>query len=463
VTITASGTDSLSTPVTCTADQYQTTDTPGTVFNGSCTNAAGLSTNAGALTVKRDTVVPSVLASLSRVPDYNGWYNHPVTIDFNGTDATSGLSACDPAVVYSGPDSATASVAGSCTDMAGNSNSATATFKYNGNGPTAVLTPTGTLGTNGWYISDVTITTTGTDVLGGTVICTGVQVQTADTTGTVFNGSCTNESGLTTNAAPLTVKRDTVAPAIALVDRTPANGFGWNNSDVTVNWSCTDTTSGPVQTAISQTLATEGTGQTASGTCTDKAGHTSASSEVSGINIDLTLPVITLDNVSPAADASGWNYSPVTVTWTCSDTLSGTMLTPISVTLSSEGTNQAATGTCEDKAGNTRSNTVGNINIAFRTIPTTQPTAVVPPTAVPTIETQAPALSIPTATPTQIAPVSIEQPGAVEEIPVTGGEETGSTSVLSKFLLFGSIGLISLGFLLWLFFFLLGKKKQQPQ
>ncbi len=470
VTISTSGAD-ISSPVNCTADQFQTTDTPGTVFNGSCTNAAGLTTSAAPLTVKRDTVVPSVLATVDRAPDFNGWYNHPVTVTFNGSDATSGLSACDPAVVYSGPDSASASVSGSCTDVAGNSNSASVTFKYNGSGPTAVLTATGTLGANGWYIGNVTITTSGTDVLGGTVTCTGVQVQTTDTTGTVFNGSCTNEAGLTTNAAPLTVKRDTVAPAIAFFSRTAANGYGWNNTNVLVNWSCTDATSGPILPTITQTVSAEGIGQSASATCTDNAGHASAASTVNNINIDKTLPVITMADRSPAADASGWNYAPVTVTWTCSDALSGTVFSPISVTLSAEGANQAATGTCEDKAGNTNSSTEGNINITFLSLPPAQPTetVIVPPTAVPPTETQPPAAVAPTSTPvapaavpTQIAPVPSGQSSEEIPVPVTGEQETGSISAQTRYLLYGGIFVVGLGFL-WLLFFLLGKKRQQER
>jgi hypothetical protein len=473
VTITTSGTDSLSTPVTCTAGQSQTTDTPGTVFNGSCINAAGLTTDAAPLTVKRDTVVPSVLASANRAPDFNGWYNNPVTINFSGTDATSGIAACDPAVLYSGPNSATASVTGFCTDVAGNSNSASSTFKYNGSGPIVTLTASGTLGTNGWYTSNVTITTAGTDPL-GPVTCTGLQFQTTDTTGKVFNGSCTNSSGLTTDAAPLTVKRDTVNPAIAYLGRTAANGLGWNNTNVTANWSCTDATSGPVSPAINQTLTTEGAGQSASATCVDNAGNTSATSTVNNISIDKTLPVITMISRSPAADNSGWNYAPVTVTWDCVDAVSGAiMFSPIPQTLSDAGAGQVATSTCQDRAGNLSTNTV-EVNIFLSsTIPPVLPTAtaVVPPTAVPPTETQAPAPAVPsatqpvepTATPTetQIAPVTGAQSGG-EQLPVTG-QDTGSTSGMSRFLLFGVFGLAGLGFLSWLLFLLFGKRRHTQQ
>ena len=41
-------------------------------------------------------------------------------------------------------------------------------------------------------------------------------------------------------------------------DSTPANLNGWNNTPVTVNWTCADALSGPVKDADSYTLSHEG-------------------------------------------------------------------------------------------------------------------------------------------------------------------------------------------------------------
>jgi hypothetical protein len=71
-------------------------------------------------TVKIDDTPPTVTASLSRKPDFNGWYNHPVAIRWTGTDATSGIATCDSGT-YRGPESAAATVDGGCIDNAGNS------------------------------------------------------------------------------------------------------------------------------------------------------------------------------------------------------------------------------------------------------------------------------------------------------------------------------------------------------
>ena len=70
-------------------------------------------------------------------------------------------------------------------------------------------------------------------------------------------------------------------------------------------------------------------------------------------------------SASPAPNANGWNNTPVTVTFTCSDALSGLApgSPPPPTTLSSEGAGQSAAGICTDVAGNSASATVSNINI----------------------------------------------------------------------------------------------------
>lgn len=71
--------------------------------------------------IKIDAIPPTrVSAHLSRRPDANGWYNHPVTIRWKGADATSGIASCTSGT-YRGPDTAGAAINGGCTDRAGNS------------------------------------------------------------------------------------------------------------------------------------------------------------------------------------------------------------------------------------------------------------------------------------------------------------------------------------------------------
>lgn len=190
----------------------------------------------------------------------------------------------------------------------------------------------------------------------GTSVFIGSSIDLCQTS--IASGGCMNTTAIT----------DTSAPVIALVSRTPANGFGWNNTDVTVMWSCTDTQSGVVSATITQTVTTEGTNQSVTGTCVNRAGLT-ASNTQTGINIDKTAPTITFSSRLPAANVNGWNSTDVTVTWSCTNSLSPIVSGTITQTLTAEGAGQSATGTCQDQAGNTASNTQSGINID-KTAPT---------------------------------------------------------------------------------------------
>jgi hypothetical protein len=85
--------------------------------------------------LKIDATPPTgVTANFSRAPDFNGWYNQPVTISWSGTDPTSGIAGCS-SLTYGGPDNGAATVDGGCTDMAGNSADSTAQLAYDATPP----------------------------------------------------------------------------------------------------------------------------------------------------------------------------------------------------------------------------------------------------------------------------------------------------------------------------------------
>ena len=204
-------------------DQNITADQAATPYSCSATSAGG-SSGPVDVTIKRDATPPTdVNGAAARLPDHNGWYNAPVDVTFSGLDATSGIASCTSAT-FSGPDNAAASAAGSCTDNAGNAANGSFALMYDASGPSASLTVTaGTAGANGWYTSDVTVSTSGSDSVSGIESCTLDQSQTAETAGTSFDGSCTNGAGLTTNATPLTIKLDKTAPTVSLIGG-PADG-----------------------------------------------------------------------------------------------------------------------------------------------------------------------------------------------------------------------------------------------
>ena len=278
VTVRTTGDDSMSGPVTCTADQSQTTETTGTVFNGSCTNAAGLTTQAAPLTVKLDKTPPTATLAVSAwTLGANGWYTGDVTVHTSGDDTVSGGVTCTADQVQS-TDTAAATFNGSCTNAAGlTGQAAPLTVKLDKTPPTAALAVVaGTLGANGWYTSNVTVRTTGDDTVSGPVSCTADQFQTTETTGTVFNGSCTNRAGLSAAASSLTVKLDKTPPTIA-IDSDIADGGSYYFGYVPAAGACTatDATSGTATPPGCVVWGYEGTvgPHTLTATASDNAGN----------------------------------------------------------------------------------------------------------------------------------------------------------------------------------------------
>jgi hypothetical protein len=122
------------------------------------TDPLGCSDNAGnsatdTVTFKYDNTNPTLTVALDRIPDHNGWYNHAVGYGVSvKADATSGIDSCEADATYSGPDSSTASVTRSCTDIAGNTASDSVSFKYDNTAPTGVATALARVADhNGWY------------------------------------------------------------------------------------------------------------------------------------------------------------------------------------------------------------------------------------------------------------------------------------------------------------------------
>jgi len=238
-------------------------------------------------------------------------------------------------------------------------------------------------GAAGWNNSDTTVTLLAADNPGGsgvkniTVSAAGAQSLAA----TIFSGAsaaiaittegtttisffATDEAGNLEAARTLVIRVDKSGPIIAGSRAPLANANGWNNTDVTVSFTCSDTLSGlaPDSPPADVVVSTEGAGQSVTRSCRDQAGNTS-SATVGGINIDRTPPVIT-GSRTPIANSFGWSNSDVTVQFSCVDSLSGVAAcggSPQIVT--TEGVNQSRTGTAADLAGNVASAVVTGINI----------------------------------------------------------------------------------------------------
>lgn len=148
---------------------------------------------------------------------------------------------------------------------------------------------------------------------------------------------------------------DNDPPTITSTISPVPNAAGWNNTNVTVTFACGDATSPVASCPAAQTITSEGAKQIISGTATDAAGNSTTTSVT--LNVDKTPPTIGAA-VSPVSNAAGWNNSDVTVNFVCNDSLSGVPSCPSPVMVTTEGANQAISGTASDVAGNSNSTSV---------------------------------------------------------------------------------------------------------
>jgi hypothetical protein len=142
-----------------------------------------------------------VSVSPSRPADSNGWYNHPVTASVSGS-SFSGIASCTP-TTYSGPDSTSATVNGSCIDNAGKVAGASVSFRYDTTPPTITgAVPSRPPDFNGWYNHPVNFVFNGTDAISGIESCSTVTYAGPDNGNAQVVGSCRDRAG---NVASLAV------------------------------------------------------------------------------------------------------------------------------------------------------------------------------------------------------------------------------------------------------------------
>jgi hypothetical protein len=277
VGISWNGSDATSGIASCTSTNYTGPDSANASAAGTCTDKAGNTSAATSFGFKYDDTPPAVTVAATRVPDANGWYNQPVGISWSGTDATSGVESCSPAVTYSGPDTKNASSAGSCTDKAGNAGTpAPFSIKYDATPPVAAAAPDRGPDSNGWYNHSLTISWSSSDAVSGIASCSSASYGGPDGTSISRSGTCTDGAGNTSAAVPFGFRFDSTPPTGVTAGpvRPPDHG-GWYNRPFAVNWSGSDALSG----IASCTTATYGGPTNAatalSGSCTDQAGNTS--------------------------------------------------------------------------------------------------------------------------------------------------------------------------------------------
>jgi hypothetical protein len=231
----------------------------------------------------------------------------------------------------------------------------------------------------GWNTDDVAVSWNWADEAGGA----GLDLASCSTSSTssgegeqTISANCADLAG-NQGSASYTVKVDSTPPSISAAATIQPNSTGWYIDDVTVTFSCVDALSGIPAGACppSQTLTGEGTSISSSAqTVNDVAGNSSAPSNIVAIQIDRTPPTISAA-ATTQPNSAGWYNAPVTVQFTCADTLSGisTGACPADQVLSADGAAISSTSqTVSDAAGNASAPS----NVVSVKIDTTAPTLV---------------------------------------------------------------------------------------
>ena len=257
-------------------------------------------------------------------------------------------------------------------DCTGTTRTNTGSYTLDNTGPvvTAALTPAPNAA--GWNKANVGLTWSATDA--GSGVDSGptpaTDTVTTEAAAVVKTATASDKLG-NVGTGSVTVKLDKTAPSINPSRSPAANVAGWNNTDVTVGFACSDALSG-IKSCTgggSVVVSTEGANQSVPGTAVDNADNTN-NAGVTGISIDKTAPALSgAPTTSP--NGNSWYQGDVTIAWSASDALSGlASAVPSNSTITGEGMGLKASASISDRAGNTTNADSAAVNID-RTAPTT--------------------------------------------------------------------------------------------
>jgi hypothetical protein len=352
----------------CGPNRTVSTDGANQSVTGTAVDTADNQASTTVSGINIDRTAPVVTGAATTNPNGAGWYKGDVSIAWTCSDPLSGLAAaCPTNSTISGEGSTLGATSPSVSDKAGNSASGSVTgIKIDRTAPN-----TTTNATTNWNNQNVTVIFDADDAL-STVKSThyklnGGAEQTGTTVPVATDGIHALEYWSVDHAdnveakKTVQVKIDKTMPSITHAQVPAANGNGWNNTDVTVTFTCLDGGSGIASCTSPVTVTTEGKNQQVNGTAVDNAGNTATGPAT--VSIDKTVPTIgaTADRV---ANTHGWYKDDVTVSFDCKDALSGIGEGGCTAAKTlGQGTDQTASGTATDAAGNTASASITGINV----------------------------------------------------------------------------------------------------
>ena len=338
----------------------------GQSVTGTAVDNAGNTSTATVSGIDVDTEPPTLSGAPVMGPGPDGWYAGDVAIHWTAADAVSGLAGDAPADTTITGEGTAQTASASVSDRAGNSATATSEpVRIDRTPPTTTASaPTD------WTALGVTVALEASDRLSGVADTyyvlddgqrrSGTSVAIASEGVHDLRFWSVDTAGNVEQATTVQVDIDRTAPAIHHTQAPRANGAGWNDSAVTVTFTCADGNgSGVVSCTGDRTVSDEGAGQEVIGTATDAAGNTAT--DRATVSIDTSPPTIDA-TVNRAANENGWYRSEVTVTYSCGDAVSGVASCPAAQTVG-EGRAGSASGTAKDLAGNAADTGVSRIDV----------------------------------------------------------------------------------------------------
>jgi hypothetical protein len=249
-----------------------------------------------------DTTPPVITHIISGTEGNNGWYTNDVTVTFTATDAQSTITSqglTNPITSTANSytidyDTTGITITYSATSSGGSSSDSVA-IKRDATAPSITGSRLPDANSYGWNNVNVVVHFDASDGTAGLASVTPDTTLSNEGADQFVTGTATDNAGNSATATVENINIDKTNPTIAGSASPTPNANGWNNVDVTVSFTAEDTLSGIATCTTPITLSAEAADQSATGTATDKAGN-SATTTVSGINIDKTEPEILISS-----------------------------------------------------------------------------------------------------------------------------------------------------------------------
>jgi hypothetical protein len=173
--------------------------------------------------------------------------------------------------------------------------------------PVVRLVLFGTLGSNGWYVSNVTLNWDVSDPESPNYTTSGCDAVTfsADTAGTSRTCSASSDGGSV--QVTKTIKLDKTAPAVSGAAARAPDSNGWYNKAVTVAFSGTDATSLVASCSSVGYGGPDNAGAVVAGTCRDNAGNVGTGAFA--LKYDSTPPTVSGLRTRPRKHAAEVNWT----------------------------------------------------------------------------------------------------------------------------------------------------------